>query len=1286
MRRPLTPFEQMLVVMSDGASLNCCVISRVRGPLTEARITEAHADVQRRHPLLRVRIVDGNSYTEEDVPAIPLRVLDCDESSTNAVIEEEFSTPLPVERGPLVRVSWLQHRSNLGTLVLTFHHVIGDGVSFGVFVRDLIGVAAGTLDLPSRSLDTVTPLEEILPAKLRGRRGDWNFLRLFARSLWQATTKGRPVQLRVERWVPPTERKIHVLGRCFNSSFIGALAKKARAEHTGVHGALAAAACMAVAGDASDASNGRAAKRTPVLFGSTVDMREQLEPAMGEEFGFYVGFSQFREEIEPSGDLWEVARRIQEELVRDKQQLGPLTMLRMLRLGMKLSGMGRRPTAEVASRFSQAAPVTGGLSFVQSLPQARLSIEPKIGPLEIETLHFAGAPSSTADMTFIASLFAGRLQLTAMWPEPAIDEAQANAILDDVVARLETAVSWAQWGGRSTHEFQEQSIAADAIWREELPAFSSPTSLAAGSASGDLLAHEFACGEISISRIRAAQLQALAETYGLNLRTFAHGALALLLSRYRDDENVVLGVRVEERLPELPRVETIVDPFANSLPLRVRVSPDTQVMNWLRQIQSRYEEVCRHQHEPQKSSAAPEPVFEITIAFDPELTLKLTYDRNRVDEETVAGMLNRLRTILEGIAAQPEQTVHTVPLLDQQEYRQLVTEINDTDIGYPQDQCVHLMFESQVAQTPDVDAVVVGKDRLSYAELNARANQLAHHLRSLGVGPEVRVAICVERSFDTLVGIIGVLKAGGAYIPLDPSYPAERLAFMLEDAQASVLLTQQRLESKLPRHLGQVVRLDADWEQISQCEKTNPDSGVCGDNLAYVIYTSGSTGRPKGVMVTHRGICNTSEVMARIYDFPPGIRMLQFVSLSFDVSVFDIVPAIISGGTLVLAPQNLPLGQDLLELIREQNIQVLTVPPSILATLPFADLPHLQMIRVAGEPISSDLAALWSPGRRFYNAYGPAEASVWVSGAFLDGTGISSIGAPISNTKLYVLTSQQSPVPVGVAGELCIGGISVSRGYFNRPDTTAERFIPDPFSEQPGMRLYRTGDLVRYWPNGDLEFLGRKDHQVKLHGVRIELGEIESVLRKHPAVREAAALLREDVPGNHRLVGYVLPKDGEKPAPQDLRNFLAEKLPVTMVPTAFIMLDALPLSPNGKLDHRALPPPPSRSFDNEASYVASRNETEEKLVGIWAEVLGKDLIGVHDNFFDLGVDSLLATQVASRIRSSFDVELSLPRLFEATTVAQVSELITNVKPNSEVSTQPIARIPRDTRPKRSTAL
>lgn len=449
LKRPLTPFERMMVVMSEGATLNVCVIARVRGPLTEARLTEALSDIQRRHPLLRVRIVDGSSYTEEDVPAIPLRVLDCDEHSTTAVVEKEMLSPLPVERGPLIRVSWLRHTSHLGTLVLTFHHVIGDGVSSGVLVRDLIGAAAGTVCLPFRSLDTITPLEEILPAELRGWRGDLNFLRFFARSLWQAATKGRPSQLRVSRWVPPAERTIHVMSRSLNRAFMDALAEKARVENTGIHGALGAAVCMAVAAD------GRAANPTPVLLGSTVNARDHLAPAMAEEFGFYAGFSQFRESIDPDGDLWEVARRVQAELVRDKRQLGPLTMLRMVRVGMKLSGMGRRAATEVANRFAQAAPVTGGLSFVQSLPQARLSLEPKIGPLEIETLHFAGSPSAMADMTFAASLFAGRLQLNVMWPEPAIDEAQANSIVDDVIARLEKAVSWTQWGGRSTHQLQE---------------------------------------------------------------------------------------------------------------------------------------------------------------------------------------------------------------------------------------------------------------------------------------------------------------------------------------------------------------------------------------------------------------------------------------------------------------------------------------------------------------------------------------------------------------------------------------------------------------------------------------------------------------------------------------------------------------------------------------------------------------------------------------------------------------------------------------------------------------
>jgi amino acid adenylation domain-containing protein len=878
---------------------------------------------------------------------------------------------------------------------------------------------------------------------------------------------------------------------------------------------------------------------------------------------------------------------------------------------------------------------------------------------------------------------------------------------------------------------QQNTAEAEAFWRDTLRGFTSPTPLAV-ERPGDWMTQEPEPGrqQMAMSTAATTRLQSLAQEHRLNLSTLTQGALALLLSRYSDEQDVVFGLGVAGRPVDLEGVESIAGPFIQTLPLRVRVLPQTLVLDWLREIEKRHTEICRYQYNSQaqirKWSHVPEgiPMFESEVALghnpngdlmsgpyagihvhdmqsseqsnlplslqarlNSELSLQLTYDRHRFDDVTITRMLDHLQTILEGIVTQPEQRLHEVPLLNETEQWQLLKEPNQTKIGYPQDQCVHWLFEAQTERTPDIDAVVFTNDRLSYADLNQRANQLAHHLQSLGVGPDVRVAICVERSLEMLIGIIGILKAGGAYVPLDPSYPFERLAFMLGDAQVSVLLTQERLAKGLPPHSGKVVCLDSDWPQIAQLGKMNPVSNVCGDNLAYVIYTSGSTGTPKGVMVTHRGICNTSEVMVRVYDFPPGTRMLQFASLSFDMAVYDIIPAIISGATLCLAPQNPVMGADLVQLLRDQAIQVLTVPPSVLATLPVEELPELQFVRVAGEAISVDLAALWSPGRRFYNAYGPAEGSVWVTGAFLNGTGKAVIGRPISNTQIYLLNSGQLPVPVGVPGELCIGGISVSRGYLNQPGTTAERFIPDPFSDEPGMRLYRTGDLARYSPNGDLEFLGRTDHQVKLHGFRIELGEIESLLRKHPAVREAATLLREDVAGNKRMVGYVLLRDGERPSAVDLRNFLAESLPPTMVPTAFVFLDKLPLTPNGKLDRRALPAPDTQARELEAVYTAPRNQVEETLAGIWSEVLGRDQVGIHDNFFDLGGHSLLATQVASRILSTFDIEIALPRLFEATTVAQISELIFKEnKAGSAKSQIPLRPIPREAHRMKSSAL
>ncbi|MCL4532020.1 MAG: amino acid adenylation domain-containing protein, partial [Actinobacteria bacterium] len=656
--------------------------------------------------------------------------------------------------------------------------------------------------------------------------------------------------------------------------------------------------------------------------------------------------------------------------------------------------------------------------------------------------------------------------------------------------------------------------------------------------------------------------------------------------------------------------------------------------------------------------------FDLTLGVEPNgsegLRVTFEYSADLFDDSTIARMLGHFLILLEGIAANPATSISVLPLLTEAERHQLLVEWNDTTTDYPRDRCIHQLFEEQVERTPDGIAVEFGEERLTYAELNRRANQLGHYLQSLGVGPDTLVGVAVERSLEMVVGLLGILKAGGAYLPLDPSYPMERLAFMMDDARLKVLLTQRRLQDILPDTEAQVVLLDKDQTGGDDASEAPCSSGTQPGSLAYVMYSSGSTGRPKGVAIQHDSVVALISWARALYG-PEEIRSVLFsTSICFDISVFELFVPLSCGGKVVLAA-------DVLELKKwgpDADVSLINTVPSAMAELVrLRALPRsARVVNLAGEAPKNTLAqALYGQDgvAKVYNLYGPTESTVYSTVAVVEkgSTGNPPIGRPISNSRAYVLDSHGQLVPIGVPGELYIGGAGLARAYLNRPDLTAEKFMPDPFSSQSGARMYRTGDQARYLPDGNIEFLGRADHQVKIRGFRVELGEIESVLGQHPGVQDSVVIAPKDPSGDKRLVAYLVPSPDRMPNADELRAHLKAKLPDYMIPSAFVLMGALPLTPNGKVDRKALPDPDRSSLPLERSFVAPRTPLEEKLAALWAEILGIERVGVQDDFFDLGGHSLLAARLLARIRDAFGRDIPLAELFRGPTIEQLAALL-----------------------------
>ncbi|WP_375514724.1 amino acid adenylation domain-containing protein [uncultured Nostoc sp.] len=822
----------------------------------------------------------------------------------------------------------------------------------------------------------------------------------------------------------------------------------------------------------------------------------------------------------------------------------------------------------------------------------------------------------------------------------------------------------------------------------------------------------------TLNRELNKQLQTLSKSTGTTLFMTLLAAFATLLYRYSGQEDINIGSPIANR--NRSEIEPLIGSFVNTLVLRIRIQDNPSFAELLTQVQQVALSAYEHQDAPfekvveglqPERNLSHNPLFQVmfvlqntamgklelpglsltplaleavTSKFDITLSMEekeegLTgsweYSNDLFDEQTIARMAENFQVLLEAIATNSQQPIGQLPLLTNSQRHQLLVEWNDTVTKYPINKTIPQLFEEQVQKTPHVIAVVFEDEQLTYQQLNTKANQLAHSLQKLGVKPEVLVGICVERSLEMVIGLLGILKAGGAYLPLDPTYPQDRLAFMLEDAQVPILLTHSQLISSVPPHQARVICLDTDWATIAQCSQENLHSEVNAENLAYVIYTSGSTGKPKGAMNTHRGICNRLLWMQEAYQLTASDRVLQKTPFSFDVSVWEFFWPLIVGTRLVIAqPGGHQDSSYLVKVIIQQQITTLHFVPSMLQV--FLEEPKvtacncIKRIICSGEalPVSLQARCFTVLHAELHNLYGPTEAAVDVTAWKCQRDSNMStvpIGRPINNTQIYLLDSDLQPVPVGVPGELYIGGVAVGRGYLNRPELTPEKFISNPFCNSKGAegqgkttlspvtKLYKTGDLARYLRDGNIEYLKRLDHQVKIRGFRIELGEIEAILSQYSTVHQTVVIVREDLPGDKRLVAYLVLNQEEAPTINELRRLLKQQLPEYMVPNAFVILDTLPLTPNGKVDRRALPAPDKSSFDDK-SFVPPRTQSEKQLAQIWSEILNVQPVGIKDNFFEMGGHSLMAVRLMVKIGQEFGKTLPIATLFQFPTIEDLA--------------------------------
>ncbi|MEH1807642.1 amino acid adenylation domain-containing protein [Nostoc sp.] len=846
----------------------------------------------------------------------------------------------------------------------------------------------------------------------------------------------------------------------------------------------------------------------------------------------------------------------------------------------------------------------------------------------------------------------------------------------------------------------------------ELPILNLPTDRPRRSFASDRQTFKGAQGKLVLSQTLTKKLKNLSRNSGVTLFMTLLTAFKTLLYRYTGQTDIVVGSPIASR--NRAEVESLIGFFVNVLVLRTDLSGDLSFQELLAQVKSTALEAYIHQDLPFEKlveeiqpnrDLSYNPLFQVmfvlqnvpisnprlsdvsvtcqegyngTSKFDLTLFMEddeqglvatCEYNTDLFNADTIARMLLHFQTLLESIVSNPEQRISDLQLLTPSEVQQLLVEWNNTETNYPQDKCIHQLFEAQVEKTPSNIAVIFENQKLTYQELNEQANQLAHYLQKLEVKPEVIVGVCMKRSPEMLIALLAILKAGGAYLPLDPAYPQERLSFMVEDSQTKVLLTQSHLVELFAKSNVHIVCIDRDSQLLSQQSRENLFSEVKSNNLAYVIYTSGSTGVPKGVAIAHQSCVAFLTWSRELFTDDDLAGVLASTSICFDLSVFELFVPLSWGGKVILVENALHLPS----LVAE--VSLVNTVPSIISELLQVDglLPSVRTVNLAGEPLQNQLVQqIYQNDRiqKVFNLYGPSEDTTYSTFTQVNkGDSNVTIGRPIANTQIYLLDTKLQPVPIGVPGEIYIGGAGLARGYLNRPELTKERFISNPLNNKLESWLYKTGDLARYLPDGNLEYLGRIDHQVKIRGFRIELGEIENALLKHPAVQKIVVLAREDKPRVQQLVAYIVLFPDQMLTTSELRSYLKELLPAYMVPGVFIFLDTLPLLPNGKVNRRALPLPEDLRPALTTTYQVPQSEMEQQIAKLWQEVLHLERVGIHDNFFDLGGHSLLMIQVNHKLQVNLQRNISVVEMFQNPTIYSLAQYLSQQRQLSFTGTR-----------------